>query len=228
MTTDELRKPFFVLAIVLLVLALLLEMGSNLLIGRSDGLPNAAAEGFGVSSLAVLDALLILSVALMGATLFAHKPSLGRLQGVITLLVSLAVLMGSIGLIVTAIGLLTLMVGLLLAPIFGTAAYFTLFGDFDRVAAASILGLVMSLKLGFAVSLLLAHQLFLENKTLVLLIATSLLAVVVVGFLHALVPNPLVSITDAIAAIVVNVLALVWALIVVVGSVLSIRKAARL
>jgi hypothetical protein len=223
--SDELRKPFFFLAILLIVLAALLETGSSLLIGRSDGLPSTAAEGLGVSTLAVLDALLILSVGIMGATLLLPERVLGVAQAIVTLLVSLGVLMGSVALIFLAIGLVSLMVGLLLAPIFGTIAYFAVFGHFDRVEAATVLGLVMSLKIAFAVCLLLAHQRFLDNMTLVLLVATSLLAVLVVSFLHALVPTPLVSITDTIAAIVVAVLALIWSVFLIVGSIVAIMKA---
>jgi hypothetical protein len=85
----------------------------------------------------------------------------------------------------------------------------------------------MSLKLAFAVVLLLAHQRFLQNKGLVLIILTSLLANVILSFLHGIVPRLLVSITDAIGAIVVGILAAVWALIFLIGSIPAIVKALR-
>lgn len=224
---DDLRKPFFIIALVLIVLAMLLEMGSPLLIGSEGGkrLATALAEGWGVSSLAVLDALVILTVALMGVSLLLPERVHGRVQGLVSLVVSLLVLLASIGLLFAAIGLISLMLGLLLAPIFGTAAYFLAFSDFDRSGAATMLGLLMLLKLGFAICLMLAHQRFLENKGLVLLVATSLLAVLLVGFLHALVPGPLVSITDMLGAIIVLVLALIWAVIFIVGGLISVIKA---
>ena len=61
-----------------------------------------------------------------------------------------------------------------------------------------------------------------------LLILTSLLANAVVSFLHGLVPIVLVSITDALGAIVVSVLALIWAVVLLVGALVSIVKVLRL
>ena len=225
---DELRKPFFILALFLIGLAMLLEMGSGLLIGTLA--PNAAAarshlDGAGVSSLAVLDALVILTVGLMGTSLLLPERVQGRVQGLVTLIVSLFVLLASIALLILGIGLVSLMLGLLLAPIFGTIAYFAIYGEFDRSGAAVVLSLLMLLKLGFAVCLMLAHQRFLENKGLVLLVATSLVTVLLISFLHGLVPGFLVSITDMIGAIVVAMLALVWAVIFIVGGLISVIKA---
>lgn len=224
---DELRKPFFILALVFIGLAMLLEMGSSLLIGAVA--PAAAArsnaEGVGVSSLAVLDALVILTVGLMATSLLLPERVQGRIQGLISLVVSLLVLLASLALLILGFGLVSLMLSLLLAPIFGTIAYLAIYGDFDRTTVATILSLLMLLKLGFAICLMLAHQRFLENKGLVLLVATSLLAVLLIGFLHALVPGYLVSITDVIGAIVVAVLALIWAVIFIVGGLISVVKA---
>jgi hypothetical protein len=67
------------------------------------------------------------------------------------------------------------------------------------------------LKLAFAACLILAHQRFIQNKGLVLIILTSLAANIIVSFLNGLAPAPLVSITDGIAAIVVFVLVVLWA-----------------
>lgn len=117
------------------------------------------------------------------------------------------------------------MVALLLAVPFGTIAYLAMFGSFDRSGATVALSLIMTLKLFFAGCLVLAHQRFLENKGLVLLILTSLLATLVIGFLQGLVPGILVSITDAIAAIVVGILALLWAIWFLLRSIPSIVKA---
>jgi hypothetical protein len=139
--------------------------------------------------------------------------------------VSLLVLLTAIGLIFAAIALLFLMIGMLLAPIFGTIAYFILFGPFDRAGASATLSLTMLLKIGFAICLVLAQQRFLQNTGLVLLIATSLLASVIVSFLQGLVPGFLVSITDDIAAIVVAILAVIWAIIFLIGAIPAIIKA---
>lgn len=223
--TDDLRKPFFVLAMVLLVLALLVELGATQIIGAGGSvLPAEEADGLGVSSLATLDALLVLTVGLMGLALLLPERVQGRVQGIVSLVVALLVALASLVLLLSAIQLICLMLGLLLSPIFGTVAYMAAFGHFERDAAAVILALLLLLKLGFVACLVLAHQRFVENRGLVLLSATSVLCVLVVGWLHALVPGALVSIADTAGAIVVAVLALVWAIVFVFSGLKSIIK----
>lgn len=136
-------------------------------------------------------------------------------------------LIGAIVIIMVAVGLLMLMVSLLMAVPFGTAIYFATYGTFDTGGARITLGMLMSLKLGFAACLLFAHQRFLQNKGLVLLILTSLLGNVIVSFLHGFVSGPLVSITDDIGAIIVAILAAIWALVFLLGSIPAIVKALR-
>jgi VanZ family protein len=83
----------------------------------------------------------------------------------------------------------------------------------------------MALKLGFAVCLVLAQQRFLQNKGLVLIILTSLLATFIISVLHSFVPGFLVSITDNIAGIIVALLAAIWAVAFLIGAVMSVTKA---
>jgi hypothetical protein len=224
---NELRKPFFFLALALLCIAVLLEGAAPLLgltVPPSAGLP-APAAGYGVPSMLLLDALLVWTVLLMGVSLLLPERLHGRLQGLVSLVVGVVVFIAALALLFLAIQLVSLMLGLLLAPVFGTVAYFAAFADFDRSGAAVVLGLLMLLKLGFAVCLVLAQQRFLENKGLVLLVACSLLGVLLVSFLHGLVPGFLVSITDMVGAIVITVLALIWAVVFMVGSLVSVVKA---
>ena len=129
--------------------------------------------------------------------------------------------------IFAAIGLLILMVSLLLAIPFGTIVYMAKYASFDKTAAAITLSVIMSLKLGFAVFLVLAHQRFLENKGLILIILTSFLATIILSFLHGPFPGFLISITDDIGAIIVAVLAAIWALFYLIGSIPAIIKALR-
>jgi hypothetical protein len=70
----------------------------------------------------------------------------------------------------------------------------------------------------------LAHQRFLQNKGLVLIIATSFLANLIIAFLYGFVPGFLVSITDAVAAIVICILALVWGIVYLIGGAVSVVK----
>jgi hypothetical protein len=184
--------------------------------------------GLGVPYLALVDGLLLMTLLLVSLGVLVPERVHGRIQGLITLIVSLLVLLGSIGLAFLALGKLLVMVALLLATPFGTLAYVAVWGFFARPEAATILGFLLLLKVILVVCLVLAHQRFLQNKGLVLLLVTSLLANVIVAFLHGLVPLLLVSITDAVAAIVNAILAIVWALVLLIGALVSILKLLRL
>lgn len=254
---DTLRTPFLIVAIVLMLLAVCVEVGAGLLltphepsdaellatISQSpppDGADFSISDlrearrkepprpGLAIRYMALLDGLVLFTVGLMGLGLMPLSGLLGRIQGIATLILSILVLLGGIVLLFVAFGLLMLMVGLFLSVPFGTLAYLAIFGFFDRGGAAATLSLLMLLKLGFAVCLVLAHQRFLTIKRIVLLVLTSLLANVIVSFLHGLAPIFLVSITDAIAALVVDILALIWALVMLIGSILSIIKVLQL
>jgi len=226
---ESLRKlPFFV-ALIALTLVVLIELASVGFLGTEANEAYGGLEnpGYGIRYLALLDGLLLYTVGLMAVSLLIPERVHGRVQGIVTLIFSLLLLLGTIVLIIVAIALLVTMVSLLLAVPFGTIAYMAIFADFSVGAARATLGALMTLKLVFAVSLVLAQQRFLENKGLVLIILTSLLATVIVSFLHALVPGFLVSITDDIGAIIVGILAAIWALVFLVGSIPAVIKALR-
>lgn len=218
---DTLRKPLFFIAAALLAIAFMIELGSSV-VKVSFELP-----GLGISYLALVDGLLIYVVAMMGAALIIPERIQGRLQGIMTFILSLVVLAVSCLLLQLAFMALMAMVSLLLAVPFGTLAYFAVFADFARAPAAITLSGLMSLKLGFAVCLVLAHQRFLENRGLVLLIFTSLLANVLVEVLHGFPPGFLVSILDALAAVIIAVLGLIWSLSFLLFSIPAIVKALR-
>ncbi len=191
---------------------------------RSD---NPTPPGLGISSLAWLDGLLLFTVTLMGTALLIPERVQGRLQGVLTLIVAIVVLLGSLATIFGALGKLLLMVSLFMAAPFGTLTYMAIYGFFPKGAAAGALALLMLCKLVFLAALFFAHQRFLQNKGLMLLVVTSLLANFIVSLLHGLVPGFLANITDSIAAIVAAVLALIWAVVFLISSLISIVKALR-
>jgi hypothetical protein len=252
---DRLRKPFFIASLVCLVLAVLVEVGSPLLLptkapdprtlsdaiqaeGAQDDIKlndvlavqreNPPTPGLSIPYLALLDGLLLLTLALMGASLLIPERVHGRVQGLVTLIGALVALLAGLVMLFAAIGLLLLMIGLFTAVPFGTIAYLAVWGFFNRAGASGTLGLLMLLKVVAAVCLVLAHPRFLQNKGLVLLVLTSLLANAIVSFLHGLVPIVLVSITDALGAIIVAVLALIWAVVLLIGALVSIVKVLRL
>ena len=183
--------------------------------------------GLAIPYLALLDGLLLFAVLLVGLSLAVPERVHGRIQGLATAIVSLVVVLLALLLVPLALVLLLVMFGLFVATPFGTIAYLAIWGFFDRGGAAIALSALMALKVLFAVLLVLSQPRFLQNKGLVLLIATSLVANVVVAFLHGVVPLVMVSITDALAAIVVGILAAIWAILMLVGALISIFKAIR-
>lgn len=227
---DGLRKPLFVLAVILIALAMLLEAGARFALNpipkAASGL-SATPPGYGIPYMALLDGMVLFTVILMGTSLLLPEAVQGRLQGVLTLIVSLLVLIGSIVLVIVALVLLALMVCLLLAVPFGTLVYMAVYSHFDRSGSQVVLGLLMLLKLGFGGCLLASHQGFIKNKGLVLLVLSTLVAQVIVSFLQSVVPLPLVSITDTVGAIVVGIIAAIWSLFFLIGSIVSVVKALR-
>ena len=86
----------------------------------------------------------------------------------------------------------------------------------------------MALKMLAVYALFLAHQKFFAVKGLVLLLLSSLLANLVVSLLHAIVPGFLVSITDVVAAIIIGIIAIIWALSKLIGAIPASIKGLRL
>lgn len=216
---ENLRTPFLILALLLIAVAVLFEVGSLAL--------DKSVVGLGIPSLALLYGLVLAAAALLTAALLMPARVHGRLQAISILIVSVLVLLAALRDLFVWLGELILMVTLLLSPPFGTAAYFIGYGDFERAKAAVALSFLLLLGIGFAVFLVLAQQRFLQNKSLVLLTLTALLGAVIVSFLHGLVPGFLVSITDAIGAIVVAILAIIWSIVLLVMSIPGIVRVLR-
>jgi hypothetical protein len=248
----DLRKPLLVLAMALMVVVMLIEVGSSALIkapttrdvagqtppeaqqaladadpGQLEALSRQDSPGLAIPAMALLDTVVLFSVALIAGALIVPAGVQGRVQGCVTFVFALLLLLGAIVTILTTLALVILMLSLLLSVPFGTIAYLAIYGFFPRGAASNVLGLLLLLKVAAGGCLLLAHQRFLQNLGLLLVVATSLLGNVVVSFLHALVPGFLVSITDGVAAIVVALLAAIWALLLLIGAIPGILRAVR-
>ncbi|MDJ0893257.1 MAG: hypothetical protein QNK18_18950 [Gammaproteobacteria bacterium] len=228
---DSLRKPLFLAALVLILLAVLVEVSSVGFLGPAASagseLQSLQSPGLGISYLALVDGILLFSIGLMALGLVIPARIQGRLQGIVNFIFFLLLLLAAIGLVFLAILLLTMMITLLLAVPFGTIAYMAAFADFNVGAARATLGTIMTLKLAFAVCLVLSNPRFLEVKGLMLLVMLSLLANVIVSFLHGLGPTFVVSILDALAAIVVGIIGAIWALVSLIGSIPAIIKLIR-
>lgn len=232
---ERLKTPFFFVSVAAMILVILLETGSGFLLAGHDvgaALADQAPAlgvsvpahprtppGLGIGYLALVDAVALFTMVLMGSGLFVPQRLLGRVQGIATLVFAILLILAALALLFIAIAKLILMVTLLLAFPFGTIAYLIIWGFFPRGTTTVLLSLLMFLKLVFAVFLLLAQPRFVQNKGLVLLTLTSLLCNIVAAFLQGIVPVVLVSITDALAAVVFAVVAIIWGIVLLVGSI---------
>jgi hypothetical protein len=213
-TADALRGPEFDR-----------DRGAMIAAALREGRRSPRPPGVGIRDMALLDGLMLYAVLLMGFALLFPERTYGRVQGIVTLVASLLVLLAAIVLLLDAVEELFTMVGLLCAAPFGTIAYLVRWGFFNRGGAAAVLGLTFVLKVAFIVLLALAHQRFLQNKGLVRLVITSLACSFVISLLHGLVPIFLVSITDAIGGLIALVLAIVWGVVLLIGAVTAVVKA---
>jgi len=220
---DKLRWPFLLAAIIVSIVIVTIELGSAAAFVRDLLNIDEEPPGIAIPTMALIDIQLVFATVLYGLGVIVPHPTVGRLQGIASLILSILLILAAIVVIFATITLILLMLALI-GSFFGIVVYLAVWGDFGRSQAAAILGVLMVLKIGVGVLLILAHQRFLTNKGLVLLVVTSLVANVIVGFLHALVPIVLVSVLDAVAAIIVAILALIWAIGLLVGSVIAIVR----
>lgn len=223
---DSLRTPFLVAASIAFFLVVVIELGSLAIIDHGAA-TNLSTPGLGIPALALMDGIVFFTFLMMTLAVAVPERLLGAIQGIVTFVVMVCTLVGGIVVVMVAIGLLILMITLLMAVPFGTAFYMATYSTFDTGAARATLAAVMFLKIVAVVCVFLAQQKFLEVKGLVLLILSSFLVSLVVSVLHALVLDILVSIADAAAAIVVGIVALIWALVKLIGSIPGIVKGLR-
>jgi hypothetical protein len=223
---DSMRKPFFVVSLIAIFLAVVVELGSIAFLGTntSSSTLGVSPTGKAIPAMAFLDGLILFATLIIGIALLIPERVQSKIQGIATLVFSILLVLGCIVVIFADIALLILMVSLLMAIPFGTIAYFAVWAYFDTDTARVALGMLMTLKIIFAVCLVLAHQRFLQNKGFVLIIITSFVSNLLVAFLLGLVPGFLVSITDAIAAIIVCILAIIWAVVYLIGGIMSVIK----
>jgi len=191
----------------------------------AGGRTSREPPGFAIQALARIDVILLLTVGLMALALVIGDALQGRTQGIISLIVGVLVFLSAFKALFATLIELMIRVTLVLSTPFGTIAYLAAYSFFDRSGAATILGLSWLLKIAAAVCLFLAHQRYLKQYGLLLLLATSFLGSFLVTLLHGLPPRFLVNITDPIAAIVNDILALIWAVVTIVFAIIAVIKA---
>jgi hypothetical protein len=221
---DSMRKPFFLVSLIAIFLAVLVELGSIGILGSTAQTLNVDVNSKAIPAMALLDGLVFFATLIIGIALLIPERVQSKVQGIVTLIFAVLLLLACIGIIFADFTLLILMVSLLMSPIFGTIAYFAIWGTFSVTGPKIALSLLMTIKIVYAICLVLAHQRFLQNKGLVLIIATSFLANLIVAFLYALVPGFLVSITDDVGAIIICIFAICWTCVYLIGGVISVVK----
>lgn len=253
----ELKKPFFVIALILGVLIVVVELVGPSIIpkpdvgisqicsgldddmreecldedNRSDILEQANSDkppGYGIRYLAMIDGPLLFTLILLGLSLILKERKSAKVQGPSSCVGSCLFILGGLVALFMVFMQLLFMLSLLFSPIFGTIAYFAGFGFFPSSTTAILLSMLMLLKIAFCIFLVLAHIRFLQNKGLVFLIICSLVANVIVSLLHGVVPSFLISITDAISAIILAIIGLIWGLIFFLKSIIPSLKALNL
>lgn len=184
--------------------------------------------GMGIPALALIQGLLLLVLIITAAPLLIGERVTGILTGAVSIIGGLVALLAAIATAITSFVALMLMVSLLLSVPFGTMAYLAIFGSFDTGGAAVFTSLVLGLTLGCLVLLVLAQQRFLTGKGLMLLLITAALLTFVTALLHSIVPGFLVSITDALAALITAIVSAIWALLVLIGGIVAAVRVLRL
>src|SRR5664279_5727090 len=149
---DDLRKPFFIAAVILMLFVVSIEVGAGLtlrgappasgsIMGSISGaLPDPIKQalgnvdsnqvenlasasndvpGNGIPYMAVLDAMLLFTVGLVASSLIITDRVQGRVQGCVTFILSILLILAAIAMIILGIVLLLLVVALLLAVPFG-------------------------------------------------------------------------------------------------------------
>jgi hypothetical protein len=169
---DRLRAPFFWLAGFVLLVALLIECASAFVLNavHQAGF-EASTPGLGIRYLPVLDGLLLYTVLLMGLGILLSRSVIGRVQGIVTLVIAFFGLLGAIVMVACGAG-----------PAdpddhpAGRRAVrhdrlFRRLRRFPDGRGDRHPGPDPDLKIAFCILLLLAHERFLQNKGIVILSA---------------------------------------------------------
>ncbi len=159
-----------------------------------------------MASINNIDILLCCTLIMMTLPLVLQPNVVASFQGAVSCCAGGWVALTAFVFLFQVLAKLFLMIALLLAVPFGTLVYLATYGDFATGKAAVILSLLMTLKIILAVALVTAHDHYFLNKKLLLLVGTSMAVMVLISFLHGVVPGILVSISDAVGAIIVSAL----------------------
>lgn len=224
---DATRIGIFCLGLFAFAMAILGELALGAGLAGMAPAGSDSAPGWGIRMLALIDLALGWTLALMAVEIIRPMGQLAKLQGFVTLVLSVFGLLAGLMLIFAALTLLVLMVSLLLAFPFGTAVYLAAWGAFPAGAARAVLALLMTFKLVGIALLMVATPALLKNKGLLVLLGLSVGLTFLTGLLIGFVPGVVAAIADVLAALVSAVVGTVWMLVLLVGALGSILRAIR-
>ncbi|WP_208348312.1 hypothetical protein [Pseudaestuariivita rosea] len=183
--------------------------------------------GMATSSIALIDGLLLWTMLMLVTSGVISQGVHNKLRAIATPIVTLIFLIISLIVLILAIVKLMLMLSLLLAVPFGTIVYMIIFASFNTGAVTIAVGLITLLRAVAFVLLLVSSWRYLKNKTLVFIVITGFLIGLLMGIVFALLPGMLHSIGDAVLAIIIAILGLIWALILFIRSLPGILSLVR-
>ena len=172
-----------------------------------------------VPSQALLDGLLLVAAVAVAAPRLVRGPALARAAPLTSFLLSLAILLGGIVVVVKDIARLRALLALYLSPPFGTLSYLLLYGSSPRRGALAVLAGLMILKLAAAASFFLAFPRASSDRGVVALALTSVAATAAAALAYATSSSARAPISDALAAAVIALVAIVWAGMILSGTV---------
>ena len=230
--TDTVRLLIFITGVLAVVFAAVIVTNigvfqsiENIEAFEDSGLP---LPGIGIKSLSLINLLMAFTMTLMMLEMVPAWQRIGpKVLGVITAVLTFIGLLFAVFWIYKAFSLFFLMIGLLFSPPFGTAAYSLNWGRFPTVGAKKILSVVMFLQVGGLLAAVLVNPTLIKNVGLVFLGGTAIGLTVLLGFLHALPPSFVVSITDAVGAIIACIVSSIWMLIFCFSGVKSTIKSVK-
>jgi hypothetical protein len=167
---------------------------------------------------ALLDALLLISATAVALPPLASRRDVARGIRFGVFAGSVSVLVGATAVGVAAIARLRYLVALYLSPPYGTLSYLLLSGSSPTVASLVVLSVVQALRVGACVAFFRTVPRMAQRGTAPLAL-TSVAAAGLTALCYAWVPSSLTSITGALAAAVTALAAVLWAAVMLSGSV---------
>ena len=137
--TRDLIKPLYVFAAIAILICVGLEAGASWLPQPSG---SALGQGqLGIAALWLLDISLLWTLILGALAFVVDRNLLGKLQGIVTLVLSIVIILWGLKTLITDFVLLLIMVALL-SSFFGWLVYVPLFAFFNTGQAAEFLGIL--------------------------------------------------------------------------------------